>query len=201
MILVTGCSGFIGFHLTKKLLEKKKPILGIDSIDNYYSKSKKIKRLKIIKKFDNFNFFKIDLNNFDNLKKIVNKYPIDTIIHLAAQPGVRISISNPHNTLIQNLAPFANIIEIARLKKVKKFIYASSSSVYGDSKIYPFNEQDFENIPVSVYGSTKLSNEMIANAYSKNFKINCIGLRFFTVYGPHGRPDMAYYSFLDNLRK
>ena len=201
MILITGCSGFIGFHLAKELLEKQKSILGIDYIDNYYSKSKKIQRLNIIKKFNNFNFLKIDLNNFDNLKKIIYKYPVDTIIHLAAQPGVRISISNPHNTLKQNLVPFINIIEIARLKKVKKFIYASSSSVYGDSKIYPFNEQDYENIPVSVYGSTKLSNEMIADAYSKNFKINSIGLRFFTVYGPYGRPDMAYYSFLDNLRK
>ena len=201
MILITGCSGFIGFHLSKKLLEKKKSILGIDFIDNYYPKSKKLQRTNILKKFDNFKFFKIDLSNFDKLRKIINKYPINTIIHLAAQPGVRISISNPHNTLKQNLVPFINIIEIARLKKVKKFIYASSSSVYGDSKIYPFNEQDFENIPVSVYGSTKLSNEMIADAYSRNFKINSIGLRFFTVYGPYGRPDMAYYSFLDNLRK
>ncbi len=201
MILVTGCSGFIGFHLAKKLLEKKKSILGIDIIDNYYSKSKKIQRLNIIKKFDNFNFLKVDLNNFDKLRKIINKYPIDTIIHLAAQPGVRISLSNPFNTLKQNLTAFINVLEIARLKKVKKFIYASSSSVYGNSKIYPFNEQDFENIPVSVYGSTKLSNEIIADAYSRNFNINSIGLRFFTVYGPHGRPDMAYYSFLDNLRK
>ena len=130
----------------------------------------------------------------------IKKYKIDKVIHLAAQPGVRISIANPHNTLDQNLISFLNIIEISRVKKVKKFIYASSSSVYGDSKIYPFNEKDFQNIPVSVYGATKLSNEIIAESYARNFKLDCVGLRFFTVYGPYGRPDMAYYSFLDNLK-
>ena len=120
---------------------------------------------------------------------------------MAAQPGVRISIKKPLNTLNENLIPFINVLEIARIKKVKKFIYASSSSVYGDSKIYPFNENDNKNIPVSVYGASKLSNEIIAQSYSKNFKIKCIGIRFFTVYGPYGRPDMAYYSFLERLKK
>ena len=114
---------------------------------------------------------------------------------------MRISIKKPLNTLNENLIPFINVLEIARIKKVKKFIYASSSSVYGDSKIYPFNENDNKNIPVSVYGASKLSNEIIAQSYSKNFKIKCIGIRFFTVYGPYGRPDMAYYSFLERLKK
>ena len=200
MILITGCAGFIGFHLAQKLLNKKKKVIGIDNIDSYYSRSKKYQRLSIIKKYKNFKFLKVDLNNYDRVNSLIKKYNIDLVIHLAAQPGVRISIKHPHNTLKQNLIPFINILELSRLKKVKKFIYASSSSVYGESKIYPFNEKDFQNIPVSVYGATKLSNEIIAESYSRNFNLKCVGLRFFTVYGPYGRPDMAYYSFLDNLR-
>jgi UDP-glucuronate 4-epimerase len=200
MILVTGCAGFIGFHLTKKLLLGNKKVIGIDCINDYYSKSKKYQRLNILKKKKNFKFLKIDLNDYKKIYTQLKKYKIDKVIHLAAQPGVRISIKNPHNTLKQNLVSFLNIIEICRVKKVKKFIYASSSSIYGDSKIYPFNEKDFQNVPVSVYGATKLSNEIIAESYARNFKLKCIGLRFFTVYGPYGRPDMAYYSFLDNLR-
>ena len=199
MILITGCAGFIGFHLAKKLLKNKK-IIGIDSLNNYYSVKLKKKRLNILKKNKNFKFLKVDLKDFSKLSQKIKKYKIDKVIHLAAQPGVRISIANPHNTLNQNLISFLNIIEISRVKKVKKFIYASSSSVYGDSKIYPFNEKDFQNIPISVYGATKLSNEIIAESYARNFKLDCVGLRFFTVYGPYGRPDMAYYSFLDNLR-
>ncbi len=201
MIVITGCAGFIGFHVTNYLLLKNIKIIGIDSMDNYYPKIHKQKRLNILRKNKNFKFLKIDLQNFDKLKGKLAKVKIDKIIHLAAQPGVRISVSKPHNTLHQNLNSFSNIIEIARLKKVKKFIYASSSSVYGETKIYPFNEKDYKNIPVSVYGATKLSNEIIANSYSKNFNLKCIGLRFFTVYGPFGRPDMAYFSFLENLKK
>ena len=199
MILITGCAGFIGFHLAKKLLKNKK-IIGIDSLNNYYSVKLKKKRLNILKKNKNFKFLKVDLKDFSKLSQKIKKYKIDKVIHLAAQPGVRISIANPHNTLNQNLISFLNIIEISRVKKVKKFIYASSSSVYGDSKIYPFNEKDFQNIPISVYGATKLSNEIIAESYARNFKLDCVGLRFFTVYGPYGRPDTAYYSFLDNLK-
>lgn len=200
MILITGCAGFIGFHLAKKLLTSNKKVLGIDCIDNYYPRSKKYQRLEILQKFNNFKFSKLDLNNFNKINAILKNYKIDLVVHLAAQPGVRVSIKNPHNTLRQNLIPFLNILEISRLKKVKKFIYASSSSVYGDSKIYPFDEKDFQNVPVSVYGATKLSNEIIADSYSRNFKLTCVGLRFFTVYGPYGRPDMAYYSFLNNLK-
>ena len=112
---------------------------------------------------------------------------------------MRVSLKKPFNTLNQNLISFNNVLEVARLKKVKKFIYASSSSVYGDSKVYPFNEEDHENVPVSVYGATKVSNEIIAQSYSRNFKMKCIGLRFFTVYGPYGE-DMTYFSFLENLK-
>ena len=201
MIVVTGCAGFIGFHLTKNLLEKNKKIIGIDILDKYYDPKKKRDRLRILKKNKNFKFIKIDLNKYDVIFSKLKNYKIQLIIHLAAQPGVRISIKNPHNTLKQNLVPFINILEIARIKKVKKFLFASSSSIYGDTKVYPFVEKDMQNVPVSVYGATKLSNEIIASSYSKNFNIKTIGLRFFTVYGPYGRPDMAYYSFLDNLKK
>ena len=136
MILITGCAGFIGFHLSKKLVADNQKVLGIDSIDAYYSKNKKYQRLKILKKYKNFKFIKIDLINFEKLSNILEKkQKINKIIHLAAQPGVRVSISKPHNTMKKNLTVFLNIIELARIKKVKKFIYASSSSVYGDSKI------------------------------------------------------------------
>jgi len=201
MIVVTGCAGFIGFHLTKNLLEKNKKVIGIDIIDKYYDPKKKKDRLKILNKYKNFKFFKIDLNKYDLIYSKLKNYKVELIIHLAAQPGVRISIKKPHNTLKQNLVPFINILEIARLKKVKKFLFASSSSIYGDTKIYPFVEKDNQNVPVSVYGATKLSNEIIASSYSKNFNIKTIALRFFTVYGHYGRPDMAYYSFLDDLKK
>ena len=201
MIIITGCAGFIGFHLTKKLLEKNKKVIGIDIVDKYYDPKKKEDRLKILKKDKNFKFLKIDLNKYNLIYSKLKNYKIELIIHLAAQPGVRISIKNPHNTLKQNLVPFINILEIARIKKVKKFLFASSSSIYGDTKTYPFVEKDTQNVPVSVYGATKLSNEIIASSYSKNFNMKTIGLRFFTVYGPYGRPDMAYYSFLDDLKK
>ena len=200
MILITGCAGFIGFHISNKLLSNNIKVLGIDCLDNYYPKFHKYRRLKILKKNKNFKFLKVDLKKFGQLKKKLNIFKIDKVIHLAAQPGVRVSISNPHNTLNQNLISFSNMIEISRLKKIKKFIYASSSSVYGDTKIYPFSEKDNKNIPVSVYGATKFSNEIIAKSYSENFKMKCIGLRFFTVYGPYGRPDMAYYDFLNKLK-
>jgi len=201
MIVVTGCAGFIGFHLTKNLLKKNKKVIGIDIIDKYYDPKKKKDRLKILNKYKNFKFFKIDLNKYDLIYSKIKNYKVELIIHLAAQPGVRISIKKPHNTLKQNLVPFINILEIARLKRVKKFLFASSSSIYGDTKIYPFVEKDNQNVPVSVYGATKLSNEIIASSYSKNFNMKTIALRFFTVYGPYGRPDMAYYSFLDDLKK
>ena len=200
MILITGCAGFIGFHISNKLLSNNIKVLGIDCLDNYYSKFHKYRRLKILKKNKNFKFLKVDLKKFDQLKEKLKIFKVDKVIHLAAQPGVRVSISNPHNTLNQNLISFSNIIEISRLKKIKKFIYASSSSVYGDTKIYPFSEKDNKNIPVSVYGATKFSNEIVAKSYSENFKMKCIGLRFFTVYGPYGRPDMAYFDFLNKLK-
>jgi UDP-glucuronate 4-epimerase len=202
MILVTGCSGFIGYHLCYSLLKNNIKILGIDNINAYYDKKLKILRLSKLKNFKNFNFICADITNFKNLYKLIKKKNFKTIVHLAAQPGVRYSLNEPNKTLYNNLNSFINIIEIARLKKVKKFIYASSSSVYGNVKKFPFTEDDYSIKPISVYGASKLSNEIVADVYSKNFNLNCFGLRFFTVYGPYGRPDMAYYNFaLKNLNK
>jgi UDP-glucuronate 4-epimerase len=201
MILITGCAGFIGYHLSKELLKKNIKIVGIDCLNEYYSKKLKLKRLNLLKKNSNFHFRKINLNNYSALNSFLKKKKIEKIVHLAAQPGVRVSLKKPLNTLKQNVNALINILEAARIKKVKKFLYASSSSIYGETRIYPFNEDDKENEPISVYGSSKLTNEILAASYARNFKIKCVGLRFFTVYGPLGRPDMAYYSFLDNLRK
>lgn len=201
MLLITGCSGFIGFHLCNFLLKNNKKVLGIDNLNSYYDKNIKTSRLNNLKKYNNFKFLKKDITQFKNLDELLKKYKFKIIIHLAAQPGVRYSYSQPNKTLTNNLNSFNNIIEIARLKKVKKFIYASSSSVYGDVKKFPFSENDYTIKPISVYGASKLSNEIIADVYSKNFNLNCFGLRFFTVYGPYGRPDMAYYNFaLKNIR-
>ena len=201
MIVITGCAGFIGYHLTKKLLEKKKFVLGIDKIDNYYDKELKITRIKNLKKNKKFIFKKIDLNNKKKLFELLKNKSIDYIIHLAAQPGVRVSLKSPHNTLYQNINTFINVIEAVRIFNIKKFIYASSSSVYGETKTYPFIENDKHNFPISVYGTSKICNEYIAETYAKNFKTKSVGLRFFTVYGPYGRPDMAYFSFTKNLYK
>ena len=200
MILITGCAGFIGFHLADRYLKLGKKILGIDNLNNYYSVKLKKKRLQLLKKNKNFKFIKFDLKKGEKLYKILKNYKIKQIIHLAAQPGVRISMKNTINTLNENLISFINTLEIVRKKKIKRFIYASSSSVYGETKIYPFNENDTKNVPISVYGASKLSNEIIAQSYSRNFKIKCFGLRFFTVYGPYGRPDMAYFSFIEKLK-
>jgi UDP-glucuronate 4-epimerase len=201
MILITGCSGFVGYHLCHHLLKNNERIVGIDNLNSYYDQKLKILRLKNIKNYKNFKFFKKDINKFNDVNKLLKKYKFKVIIHLAAQPGVRYSFNQPNKTLHNNLNSFNSIIEIARLKKVKKFIYASSSSVYGDVKKFPFTEDDYSIRPISVYGASKLSNEIVADVYSKNFNLNCVGLRFFTVYGPYGRPDMAYYNFaLKNSR-
>jgi UDP-glucuronate 4-epimerase len=201
MILITGCAGFVGYHLCNILLKNNKKIIGIDNLNSYYDQKLKITRLKNLQNYKNFQFIKEDLTKFKDINKSLRKYKFNFIIHLAAQPGVRYSFNEPNKTLYNNLNSFNSIIEIARLKKVKKFVYASSSSVYGEVKKFPFIENDSSIRPISVYGASKLSNEIIADVYSKNFNLNCIGLRFFTVYGPYGRPDMAYYNFaLKNLR-
>jgi UDP-glucuronate 4-epimerase len=201
MMLITGCSGFIGYHLCNFLLKKNISVIGIDNLNSYYDKKLKTSRLKNLTYYKNFKFINRDLTKFNDLYKVLKKYKFKIIVHLAAQPGVRYSFNEPNKTLYNNLNSFNNIIEIAKLKKIRKFIYASSSSVYGQVKKFPFSENDLSIKPISIYGSSKLSNEIVADAYSKNFNLNCFGLRFFTVYGPYGRPDMAYYNFsLRNLK-
>lgn len=204
LILITGSAGFIGHHLAKKLLDKKNFIIGIDSLNNYYSiKLKKI-RNKILfnySKKNNFRykFYKFDLNNKKKLSYIFKKYKIDIVIHLAAQAGVRYSIENPNVYIRSNLNGFFNILDLCRINKIKHFIYASTSSVYGNSKKYPINENMQSSKPLSLYSATKKSNEVISYAYSNIYKIPCTGLRFFTVYGPLGRPDMSLFSFTKNI--
>ena len=173
-------------------------IIGLDNLNNYYSLELKQSRLKILNSFSNFSFIKIDLCNIVDLRKIFKKNNIDFIVHLAAQAGVRYSLENPQAYIDSNITAFVNILEICKEFK-KNIIYASSSSVYGDSNNFPLSESEVCNKPLSLYGSTKLFNELTAYNYSHLYNINSIGLRFFTVYGPWGRPDMALYKFTDNI--
>lgn len=200
-ILVTGSAGFIGFHVTKKLLETGNKVIGIDSLNNYYEPKLKKDRNKILLESKNYKFYKLNLKNEKELKKIFTENKIDKICHLAAQAGVRYSLENPLAYEESNLKGFINIIECARHFKVKDFIYASSSSVYGKNEMGKkgFKESDEVNQPISLYAATKKANELIAYNYHHLFGINCTGLRFFTVYGPYGRPDMAIYIFTKNI--
>ncbi len=186
-IIITGVAGFIGFNLAKKLLQKKNTIYGIDNLDNYYSVSYKKKRLKELKKFKNFYFKKIDIIKIN--KKHFKNIKIDTVVHLAAQAGVRYSFNRPAKYIDTNIIGFLNLIKFSNQKKIKKLLYASSSSVYGDSINFPLKESENLN-PKNIYGISKKINEKTAELYSKIYKMNFIGLRFFTVFGEWGRPDM-----------
>lgn len=198
-ILITGCAGFIGFHLSKKFLENNKIVFGIDNLNDYYDISLKKKRLNILLKYKNFIFFKIDLNNKKKIEKIFKQKKISQVFNLAAQAGVRYSISNPEAYVNSNLLGFCNILQLSKDYEVKKFVYASSSSVYGANKSIPFSESDEVKSPISLYAATKLSNEIICESYSRMYNMNSIGLRFFTVYGPWGRPDMALFKFTKKI--
>ncbi len=206
MIVITGSCGFIGFHLSKYLLEKGYYILGIDNLNSYYSVELKEARLKILNNYYNFKFVKIDLANSSKFNKIVETYlkqnSIRAFIHLAAQPGVRFSISNPEIYFKNNIYAFFNILEFLRkYNNVEHFIFASSSSVYGLNRKLPFSEEDKTDFPASFYGATKKVDEIMAFSYSLLYQIPTTGLRFFTVYGPWGRPDMAYFKFTDKIIK
>jgi UDP-glucuronate 4-epimerase len=200
-ILVTGSAGFIGFHLAKKLLELKHFVYSIDNINNYYDLKLKKSRLSILKKFDNFNFYKIDLINKNKINKIIKKYDIKIIIHLAAQAGVRYSVDFPEPYFQSNILGFYNILEISKENNIKHLIFASSSSVYGDGKNFPLKESSSTDKPLSFYAATKKSNELMAHAYSNIYKLPTTALRFFTVYGTLGRPDMAIFNFTDSISK
>ena len=196
-ILVTGAAGFIGFHLCKRLLEEGNEIVGIDNLNSYYDVELKNSRLQELSKVSNknFHFYRKNIEDKNEIDKIFDEWDFDTILHLAAQAGVRYSIENPHSYINSNLVGFGNILENCRKSKINNFIYASSSSVYGGNKDLPFREDQNVDHPVSLYAATKKANELMAHTYSHLYNIPTIGLRFFTVYGPWGRPDMALFLF------
>jgi UDP-glucuronate 4-epimerase len=198
-VLVTGCAGFIGFHLSNLLLKNKINVYGIDNLNDYYDINLKKNRLNILKKNKKFTFYKNDLINKSKLNQIVKKNKIKYIVHLAAQAGVRYSIENPETYFSNNLQVFFNILEIAKKNNIKHLVFASTSSVYGESKNFPLNENESTSKPLSFYAATKKSNEVMAHSYSYIFKTPCTALRFFTVYGPYGRPDMALFKFTKNI--
>ena len=198
-ILVTGAAGFIGFHVSSLLLKKNFNVYGIDNLNNYYDVNLKLSRLKILKKKKNFYFKKIDIRNYKILFNYTKKNKIDVIINLAAQAGVRYSLINPKSYLDSNIYGFLNILEISRHLRIKNLLTASTSSVYGLNKNFPLSENKASDHPIQFYAATKKSNEMMAHSYSHLFKIPITCLRFFTVYGPWGRPDMALFKFTKNI--
>jgi UDP-glucuronate 4-epimerase len=213
-ILVTGAAGFIGFHLVNKLILENAIVIGLDNLNNYYEISLKIARLNeagidknsiydnefvVSNKFANYKFIKADLCDKQTLLTLFEKEKFDYVVNLAAQAGVRYSIENPDEYINSNIIGFMNVLECCRVYPVKHLVYASSSSVYGMNKNIPFSVKDNVDHPISLYASTKKSNELMAHSYSHLFKMSTTGLRFFTVYGPWGRPDMAYFSFSKNI--
>ena len=200
-ILITGVAGFIGFHTSKKFLDKKFEILGLDNLNKYYDKKLKLDRLKILKKNQKFKFIKLDIANFNNLKKVFDKFKPKYVIHLAAQAGVRYSLKKPLVYTKSNLVGFSNILECSRLSNIEHLIFSSSSSVYGDSKKFPLSENQNLCKPLSFYAATKLSNELMAYSYSNIYNLSITALRLFTVYGPWGRPDMSLFLFTDLIKK
>jgi len=195
--LITGAAGFIGFFLTKKLLEAGEEVIGIDNLNDYYGVNLKIERLKLLDIYPKFIFYKVDLSDKDELSKVFEIHNFDYVVNLAAQAGVRYSIENPDVYITSNIIGFYNILEMVRHHPVKHLVYASSSSVYGNNDKVPFEESDFVDNPISLYAATKKTNELMAHTYSHLYGIYSTGLRFFTVYGPWGRPDMAYFKFID----
>lgn len=193
--LVTGATGFIGFYLSKRLLEEGCKVIGIDNMNDYYDVKLKYARLEKLKPFENFTFILGDISDKAMIMKVFNEEKPNIVVNLAAQAGVRYSIENPDAYIQSNIIGFFNILEACRHNPVDHLVYASSSSVYGSNKKVPFEETDFVDHPVSLYAATKKSNELMAYTYSHLYRIPSTGLRFFTVYGPMGRPDMAYFGF------
>ena len=198
-ILVTGAAGFIGYHLCKSLLEDDYEVLGIDNINDYYDPNLKLARLEQLKPYKNFKFEQVDIADRDSITQSFQSFDPTKVVNLAAQAGVRNSIENPYAYMDANLVGFLNIIELCRHNNVQGFIYASSSSVYGGNTKTPFSVDDRVDNPISLYAASKKSNELIANSYSHLYGLNTTGLRYFTVYGPWGRPDMAMFIFTRNI--
>jgi UDP-glucuronate 4-epimerase len=203
-VLITGAAGFIGSFLVKRFLKSGYKVIGIDNINSYYDKNLKLKRLKNIKEYaikNNFNwlFYKSNIEDKNYMRQIFLDKKPQIVVNLAAQAGVRYSIVNPSSYVKSNLLGFSNILELSQTHDVRHLVYASSSSVYGASKEYPFSEEQKVDTPLSFYAATKISNEMMAHAYSNIYNLPITGLRFFTVYGPWGRPDMAPMIFADKI--
>lgn len=199
--LITGGAGFIGFHLSKRLLELGARVIGLDNMNDYYEVSLKEVRLDILKQYDNYQFVKGDLADKEEIFCLFEKEKPMIVVNLAAQAGVRYSIDNPDSYIQSNLVGFFNILEACRHYPVEHLVFASSSSVYGGNEKVPFSTEDQVDHPVSLYAATKKSNELMAYSYSKLYGIPVTGLRFFTVYGSYGRPDMAYYKFAQKIMK
>lgn len=200
-VLVTGAAGFIGSALSARLLEMGVTVVGIDNVNDYYDTGLKYVRLEKLEPNENFTFYKIDISDKAAIDGLFEREKFDIVVNLAAQAGVRYSITNPQAYISSNLVGFFNILEACRNNPVEHLVYASSSSVYGTNKKVPYSTDDKVDNPVSLYAATKKSNELMAHAYSKLYKIPSTGLRFFTVYGPMGRPDMAYFGFTNKLVK
>ena len=200
-ILVTGAAGFIGFHLSKRILEEGGEVIGFDNLNDYYDVNLKYARLEILEKYEKFTFIKGNLADKDAVDNLFVTYKPDVVVNLAAQAGVRYSIDNPGSYIESNIIGFYNILEACRHNKVEHLLYASSSSVYGNQKKTPFSTDDNVDHPISLYAATKKSNELMAFTYSHLYGIPATGLRFFTVYGPYGRPDMAYFSFTQKIMR
>ena len=198
-ILITGAAGFIGYHLCKSLLEDGYKVLGIDNLNDYYDTNLKQARLEQLKHFKSFTFNKVDMADRESLTTSFQSFNPKKIVNLAAQPGVRYSMENPYKYMESNLVGFLNIIELCRNNKVKNFIYASSSSIYGANKKMPFSVEDRVHQPLALYGATKRANELIAHSYSHLYGLRTTGLRYFTVYGPWYRPDMAIFIFTQKI--
>lgn len=197
--LVTGSAGFIGFHLSKRLLEDGVRVVGLDNLNDYYEVSLKEDRLALLEKYENYCFYKCDLAEKEAVLRLFEKERPDIVVNLAAQAGVRYSIDNPDAYIQSNIAGFFHVLEACRHFPVKHLVFASSSSVYGSNEKVPFSTEDKTDCPVSLYAATKKSNELMAYSYSKLYGIPVTGLRFFTVYGPYGRPDMAYFKFAKKI--
>ncbi|MDP8205226.1 MAG: NAD-dependent epimerase [Candidatus Electryonea clarkiae] len=197
-IIVTGSAGFIGYHLCQRLLKDGYTVIGIDNLTDYYDPGLKEDRLSILREWSDFSFYKTDLSNKEDLESVFSGESVgkdDRIVNLAAQPGVRYALENPDSYIQSNLIGFYNLIDLARRVNCKHMLYASSSSVYGGNTRLPFSIQDNVDHPISLYAATKKSNELLAHSYSYTYNLPTTGLRFFTVYGPWGRPDMAYFIF------
>src|SRR5690349_7621603 len=198
-VLVTGSAGFIGFHVARRLLEQGRQVIGIDNLNQFYDEGLKEARLQRLKAQPGFEFVKMDIADLSAVELLFARHEFGTIIHLAAQAGVRYSLENPHLYVQSNVVGFVNLLEAAYKKRAPHFVFASSSSVYGSNEKIPFSETDNVDHPVSLYAATKKSDELIAHVYAHLYQLPVTGLRFFTVYGPWGRPDMAMFKFCKSI--